>query len=91
MVLQSELLSHADRVGEGLMLSPPPVIYDVRARGIVFAGRSKSAELIYRYMVACVELYRMAKKAIWLCKVTSIRLLLCVGIKVVDEWQKSLY
>ena len=32
----------------------------------------------------------MAKKAIWLCKVTSIRLLLCVGIKVVDEWQKSL-
>jgi len=32
MVLQSELLSHADRVGEGLMLSPPPVIYNVRAR-----------------------------------------------------------
>lgn len=64
MVLQSELLSHADRVGEGLMLSPPPVIYNVRARGIVFAGRSKRAELICRYMVACVELYRTAKKAI---------------------------
>ena len=41
-------------------------------------------------MVAWVELYRMAKKAIWICKVTSIRLLLCVGIKVVDEWKISL-
>ena len=38
MVLQSELLSHADRVGEGLMLSPPPLIYNVRARGIVLRG-----------------------------------------------------
>ena len=56
----------------------------------LLAGRRKRAELIYRYMVAWVELYRMAKKAIWFCKVTSIRLLLCVGIKVVDEWQKSL-
>ena len=46
------------------MFSPPPVIYNVRARGIVFAGRSKRAELICRYMVAWVELYRMAKKAI---------------------------
>ena len=65
-------------------------INNVRARGIVFVGRSKRAELIYRYMVAWVELYRMAKKAIWLCKVTSIRLLLRIGIKVVDEWQISL-
>ena len=64
MVSQSELLSHADGVGEGLMLSPPPILYNVRARNIVFAGRTKPAELIYRYMVACVELYRMAKKAI---------------------------
>ena len=45
---------------------------------------------IYRYMVAWVELYRMAKKAILLCEVTYIRLLLCVGRKVVDEWQISL-
>ena len=64
MVSQSELLSHADRVGEGLMLSPPPVTYNVRARDIVLAGKSKRAELIYRYMVAWVELYRMVKKAI---------------------------
>ena len=56
----------------------------------MLAGRSKPAELIYRYRVAWVELYRMAKKAISLCEVTSIRLLLCVGIKVVDEWQISL-
>ena len=61
---QSELLSHADGVGEGLMFSPPPILYSVRARGVVLAGRSKHAELIYRYMVACVELYRMAKKTI---------------------------
>ena len=54
---QSELLSYVDGVGEGLMLSPPPIIYNVRARGVVLAGRSKPAELIYRYMVACVELY----------------------------------
>ena len=32
----------------------------------------------------------MAKKAIWLCEVTFIKLLLCVGKKVVDEWQISL-
>ena len=57
MVSQSELLSHADGVGEGLMLSPPPVIYNVRARGVVLAGRSKPAELIYRYMSTWVELY----------------------------------
>ena len=37
-----------------------------------------------------VELYRMARKAIQLCEVISIGLLLCVGIKVVDEWQISL-
>ena len=61
---QSELLSYVDGVGEGLMLSPPPIIYNVRARGVVLAGRSKPAGLIYRYMVACVELYKMAKKAI---------------------------
>lgn len=64
MVSQSELLSYVDGVGEGLMLSPPPVLYNVRARGVVLTGRTKPAELIYRYMVACVELYRMAKKAI---------------------------
>ena len=64
MVSQSELLSYVDGVGEGLMLSPPPKIYNVRARGVVLTGRGKRAELIYRYMVACVELYRMAKKAI---------------------------
>ncbi len=61
---QSELLSYVDGVGEGLMLSPPPIVYNVRARGVVLAGRSKPAELIYRYMVAWVELYKMAKKAI---------------------------
>jgi len=38
------------------------------------------------YMSTWVELYRMAKKAIWLCEVISIRLLLRVGIKVADEW-----
>ena len=64
MVSQSELLSYVDGVGEGLMLSPPPVLYNVRARGVVLTGRTKPAELIYRYMVACVELYRMAKKAL---------------------------
>ena len=64
MVSQSELLSYVDGVGEGLMLSPPPVLYNVRTRGVVLTGRTKPAELIYRYMVACVELYRMAKKAI---------------------------
>ena len=32
----------------------------------------------------------MAKKAIWLYEVTSIKLLLRVGIKVADEWQISL-
>ena len=42
------------------------------------------------YIGAWVELYRMAKKAIQLCEVTSIRLLLRIGIKVVDEWQISL-
>ena len=57
MVSQSELLSYVDGVGEGLMLSPPPVLYNVRARGVVLTGRTKPAELIYRYMVACVELY----------------------------------
>ena len=42
------------------------------------------------YIGAWVELYRMAKKAIQLCEVTYIRLLLRIGIKVVDEWEKSL-
>ena len=42
------------------------------------------------YIGAWVELYRMVKKAIQLCEVTSIRLLLCIGIKVVGEWQISL-
>ena len=36
-----------------------------------------------------VELYRMVKKAIQLCEVTYIGLLLRVGRKVVDEWEKS--
>ena len=52
-----------DGVGEGLMLSPPPILYCTRARRSA-RGRTKPAELIYRYMVACVELYSMAKKAI---------------------------
>ena len=42
------------------------------------------------YIGTWVELYRMAKKAIWLYEVTSIKLLLRVGIKVADEWQISL-
>ena len=63
MVSHSELLSHGDGVGEGLMLSPPP-IYNVRARGVVLAGRSKCAEFLCRYMGAWVELYRTVKKAI---------------------------
>ena len=52
---------------------------------------------INRYMDTCVELYKMAKNAVqlWadsvqLCDVTSIRLLLRVGIKVMDERQISL-
>ena len=57
MVSQSELLSHADGVGEGLMLSSPSLYYNVRARDIVLAGRSKRAEFLYRYMGAWVELY----------------------------------
>ena len=64
MVSQSELLSHADGVGEGLILSSLSLYYNVRARGVVLAGRSKPVELIYGYMGAWVELYRMAKKAI---------------------------
>ena len=63
---QSELLLHADGVGEGLMLSSPSLmLMNVRARGVVLARRSKPAEFLYnRYMVACVELYRTVKKAI---------------------------
>ena len=62
---RSELLSHADGVGEGLMLSSPSLHYNnVRARDVVLTGRSKPAEFLCRYMVACVELYRTAKKAI---------------------------
>ena len=36
------------------------------------------------------KLYSFGLIPIQLCEVTSIRLLLCVGIKVVDEWQISL-
>ena len=36
------------------------------------------------------KLYSLGLIPIQLCEVTSIRLLLCVGIKVVDEWQISL-
>ena len=36
------------------------------------------------------KLYSYGLIPIQLCEVTSIRLLLCVGIKVVDEWQKRL-
>ena len=54
---RSELLSHADGVGEGLMLSSPSLHYNVRARDIVLAGRSKRAEFLYRYMGAWVEVY----------------------------------
>ena len=32
----------------------------------------------------------MAKKATSLCEATYIRMLLCVGMKVADEWQISL-
>ena len=55
---QSELLSHADGVGVELMLSSSSIIlYNVRARGIVLAGRSKCVGLVYGYMGAWVELY----------------------------------
>ena len=64
MVSQSELLSHADGVEEGLMLSSPSILYNVRARGGVLAGRSKCVGLVYGYMGAWVDLYRMVKKAI---------------------------
>ena len=47
MVSQSELLPHADGVGVELMLSSSSVLYNVRARGIVLAGRSKCVGLIY--------------------------------------------
>ena len=46
--------------------------------------------VLCRYMGACAELYRVAKKAIQLCDVTHIRLLLHVWRKVVDECQISL-
>ena len=36
------------------------------------------------------KLYSLGLIPIQLCEVISIRLLLCVGIKVVDEWQISL-
>lgn len=42
---QSELLSYADGVGEGLMLTSPS-IYNVRAKGGVLAGRSKRAGFV---------------------------------------------
>ena len=61
---QSVLLSHADGVGVELMLSSSSILYNVRARGIVLAGRSKCVGLVYGYIGAWVELYRMAKKAI---------------------------
>ena len=46
MVSQSELLSHADGVGEGLMLSSPSMYNNVRAQGGVLAGRSKRAGFV---------------------------------------------
>ena len=46
MVSQSELLSHADGVGVELMLSSSSILYNVRARGIVLAGRSKCAGFV---------------------------------------------
>ena len=56
MVSQSELLSHAGGVGvANLQLSS--YINNVRARGIVLAGRSKCVGLVYGYMGAWVELY----------------------------------
>ena len=57
MVSQSELLSHADGVGVELMLSSSSILYNVRARGIVLAGRSKCVGLVHGYMGAWVELY----------------------------------
>ena len=57
MVSQSELLSHADGVEEGLMLSSSSILYNVRARGGVLAGRSKRAGGRNRYMSTWVELY----------------------------------
>ena len=41
------------------------------------------------YIALARFLYSFRCEAIQLCEVTSIRLLLCVGIKVADEWQKS--
>ena len=64
MASQSELLSHADGVGVANLQPSPYYLYNVRARDIVLAGKSKRAELIYRYMVAWVDLCRMVKKAI---------------------------
>ena len=61
---QSELLSLADGVGEELMLSYSSTSYNVRARGVVLVGRSECVGLVYGYMGAWVELYRMVKKAI---------------------------
>ena len=54
---QSELLSHADGVGVELMLSSSSILYNVRARGIVLAGRNKCVGLVYGYIGAWVELY----------------------------------
>ena len=42
------------------------------------------------YIALLGFLYSFRCEAIQLCEVTSIRLLLRVGIKVVDEWQKCL-
>ena len=61
--MQSELLLHADGVGEGLILRSPSIIVYARVV-VVLARRSKPAESLYRCMVACVELYRTVKKAI---------------------------
>ena len=41
------------------------------------------------YIALARFLYSFRCEAIQLCEVTSIRLLLRVGIKVADEWQKS--
>ena len=44
--------------GRGTNAQPSFYINNVRARGVVLAGRSKRAEFLYRYMGAWVELYK---------------------------------
>ena len=45
------------RCGRGTNAQLLFCIYNVHARGIVFAGRSKCVGLVYGYMGAWVELY----------------------------------